>query len=604
MLRVFCLFGLITLTLFYAVAFTLGLSSPSLSLEGKWKFRPGDEPAWASPYLDDSDWELIETPGSWKGYAYPATGWYRHSFRLPPELKGKPLAVSLGRIRTADETFLNGVKIGSEGRIGDYFVEAYRKERVYRLPPSLLNEEGNNRLAVRVQCTYLEGGIVGGPLEIGEYDAVLLRAVERSHRAKIAEIITFTIFAAIFLLCLSLYLSGIREREYLFFGLFILSYGVAYLLDSLIFYDTGLKSPAVQKFYISLTLAIPIILIFFVFSVYRMRMRLYMKLICLAFLLLSLGYLFSGPSLRVYSFTTYASLSLSLPLIPLLLYYCVGGYLKERLPEFKPLLLGFMGLAFGAVVEILRGAHIRILPVEEVFHFSLFFFILCGIYALTLRYMRINRELKFLSDRILSYQEEERKRLARELHDGPGQSLLAIKLNLQMLQQKLFDGKGDQPLERPIADVEGVVDELRNISLDLRPVFLEQMGLGVALKWFAQKLGERTGIEISVEAEENMEVGPGVRENLYRIFQEAVNNALKHAGASRIKVTLARKDKNLLLTIEDDGKGFDYHKASQRYEGLGLLTMRERASLLGGTFSVSSRKGRGTCIRVEVPLER
>ena len=601
-LRLLCLFSLVPLTLFYVVAFAAAPSPPFLSLEGKWKFHSGDNLAWASPYFDDSDWELIEVPGGWKGYSYPATGWYRYSFRLLPELRGRVLGISLGRIRTADETFLNGVKIGSEGKIGDDFVEAYRKERVYLLPSHLLNWEGENLLAVRVQCTYLEGGIISGPLEIGDYNVLLLRAAERSHRAKMLEAITLTIFAGICLLSLALYLSGIKEREYLFLGLFILSYGVTYFLDSLTFYDMGLKSPMAQKLYISLTIAIPLVLIFFVFSVYRMRMRLYLKLLCLAFLILSLSYLVSSPSPKLYTVVTYLSLILSLPLIPLLLFYCVNGYLKERLPEFKSLLIGFIVLAFGAVIEILRVAHIKVLPIEESFHLSLFFFILCGTYALTLRYLRINKEHQFLSEHILTSQEEERKRIARELHDGPGQSLLALKLNLQMLEQRLSDGKVS--LNRLITDVGEVVNELRDISLSLRPVFLEQVGLWEAIKWYVQRMSERTGKEFIVEGEEGLKVEASVQENLYRIFQEAMSNAIKHAEASRIKVALKREGQHLTLTIEDDGKGFDYYKVSQRPEGLGLLTMKERALLLGGTLSISSKRGKGTCLRVEVPIER
>lgn len=218
-------------------------------------------------------------------------------------------------------------------------------------------------------------------------------------------------------------------------------------------------------------------------------------------------------------------------------------------------------------------------------------------YALIRRFLRIKKETASLSSRILTAHEEERKRLARELHDGLGQSLLAVKFNLQRMNKETKSSL----LEGAIEEISGSIDDLRDISMGLRPPFLDEMGIGAAVRLYSQKFTEKNGINVDVKTELSVRPTSLIEDNLFRILQEAFSNTVKHAEAENIKVYLGIRDGRIIMEIDDDGRGFDYGRISQN-SGLGLSTMEERINLMGGVFSLRSKSGAGTTIRVEVPV--
>src|SRR5262249_36514586 len=203
--------------------------------------------------------------------------------------------------------------------------------------------------------------------------------------------------------------------------------------------------------------------------------------------------------------------------------------------------------------------------------------------------------------------EEEKRRIARELHDEMGQLLSAIKINLKALGRL-----SERPQERGdrIADAIALVDEVighvREMALDLRPPLLAELGLVAALRGYAEGQSVRTGVPISVEANAGAErVRPETAIAAFRIVQEAVHNSLRHAFAKRITVSVRRDAGRLLLSVRDDGRGFDVAEALQRAatgRRLGLLGMRERVEALGGRLEIDSAGGQGTEIRASVPL--
>lgn len=214
---------------------------------------------------------------------------------------------------------------------------------------------------------------------------------------------------------------------------------------------------------------------------------------------------------------------------------------------------------------------------------------------------RAEEETRILSGKILTAQEEERRRLTRDLHDGLGQSLLTIKLNLQMMEKRLNIGEAkSDALREVIAEVSSSIEELRGVCMDIRPAFLENAEIDEILKWCGQKFQESTGIEVAFNADKVSGVDPMVKDNVYRIFQEAMNNVSKHSNASTVEVTLRKSNRWLCLKVGDNGNGFD--PSDTRNRGMGLGTMRERADLLGGAFKMESSSGAGTLLSVEVPL--
>jgi predicted ATPase/signal transduction histidine kinase len=224
--------------------------------------------------------------------------------------------------------------------------------------------------------------------------------------------------------------------------------------------------------------------------------------------------------------------------------------------------------------------------------------------AIAIENARMYQKVKNLSGQILSAQEEERKRLARELHDGLGQSLLAIKLNLQMLEAKAFQKTPElkKSFMEVLTELSKSIEELREISMDLRPSFLEDIELGDVIQWHAKKFEQRTKLQVIVEVEKIQNLQSNIKENLYRIYQEAINNIVKHARSNRLVISLSQSESIIRLSISDDGQGFNANVVEKNSIGLGLKTMRERAELLGGSFIINNTPNTGTTVIVEVPL--
>jgi signal transduction histidine kinase len=209
--------------------------------------------------------------------------------------------------------------------------------------------------------------------------------------------------------------------------------------------------------------------------------------------------------------------------------------------------------------------------------------------------------LRALTRRLVEAEEAERRRIARELHDRVGQNLSALNINLDILLGHLKDGALRRRLEDSLKLVDGTLQSIENVMADLRPALLDEYGLAAALVWYGQEYSQRTGIRIEVQGgEAGRSLRPEAAVALFRIAQEALNNAAKHSPAKRITVGLEEEGGELVLSVSDDGKGFDPANAPRGRWG--MTTMRERAEAAGGRLSVDSSLGKGTTVRATVPL--
>ena len=211
--------------------------------------------------------------------------------------------------------------------------------------------------------------------------------------------------------------------------------------------------------------------------------------------------------------------------------------------------------------------------------------------------------LRRLSQRLMEVQEAERRRLAFELHDEIGQSLTALKLNVEMAGAAV-SGSPAAKLQDGIQLADRVLKQVRSLSLDLRPAMLDDLGLAAALRWYVTQQAERAGLAARVEIGDTR-LPAAIEIACFRIVQEAVTNVLRHAGAGRVFVDLHAQRDRLELAIEDDGAGFDVTAARRGIRSgrsLGLLSMEERVSLIAGEMSIDSAPGRGTRIHVSCPL--
>lgn len=223
---------------------------------------------------------------------------------------------------------------------------------------------------------------------------------------------------------------------------------------------------------------------------------------------------------------------------------------------------------------------------------------------------RLAEHRQTVAAQIIRAQEAERKRIARELHDETAQSLTSIVVNLEALEQQFGSARGIDPglldrlrLTKEIA--QSTLDETRRLMVDLRPSVLDDLGLVPALRWFISHRVLPAGLKADFQTSGLEERLPEELETaLFRILQEAIINAVKHARATTIQVRLYREPEQIVGIVSDDGKGFHPARIAGRPErdrGLGLFGMQERAALVGGRVEIQSAPGKGTQVRVVVP---
>lgn len=220
-------------------------------------------------------------------------------------------------------------------------------------------------------------------------------------------------------------------------------------------------------------------------------------------------------------------------------------------------------------------------------------------------------KLRVLSSQILASQEQERKRVAMELHDGIGQSLTAIKFSVEnSLEQMEKAGTGDLPssLGNVVPMIQGTIEEVRKIAMDLRPSSLDDLGLAATITWFCRQFQlVYSGIRIEKQVTLTEDKLPeNLKTTLFRILQETFNNVAKHSRADLIRLDLLQDERSLTLTIKDNGRGFEVSGGDPNPadRGLGLSGLQERAELSGGTLLIHSEKDRGTTVRAVWHLDQ
>lgn len=216
---------------------------------------------------------------------------------------------------------------------------------------------------------------------------------------------------------------------------------------------------------------------------------------------------------------------------------------------------------------------------------------------------RAREELSAFASEAHAILESEKTRIARELHDELAQSLTALKMDTIWVRDNLVP---DLPAAAAkLGDMLGMLDTTvaatRRIAADLRPLMLDDLGLVPAIEWLAQNFGQRTGVVCSLKVEEEVELHEPYATAVFRIVQESLANVAKHAGASKVEVSIDRIPGAVVLQVRDNGRGFAPDAPRKPYS-LGLMGLRERTQLLKGTLRVDSQPGQGTCIDVHIPV--
>jgi signal transduction histidine kinase len=245
--------------------------------------------------------------------------------------------------------------------------------------------------------------------------------------------------------------------------------------------------------------------------------------------------------------------------------------------------------AFGVLILLVGG--------------SLSFAIARGISKQTEDLQASFEQLRALAGRLQNIREEERKRVAREIHDQLGQALTAIKLDVSSLVRELPAGQTKESNRVPsiLKLVDGTIQTVRRIATELRPGMLDDLGLVATIEWAGEEFGARTGTKCRLELpQDDIVVDQERATAIFRIFQETLTNIARHADANEVEARLAAEDGNVTLEVRDNGKGIHEEKL-RKGRSLGILGMRERVTLLGGDLTITSSPGNGTAVLVRIP---
>jgi PAS domain S-box-containing protein len=220
------------------------------------------------------------------------------------------------------------------------------------------------------------------------------------------------------------------------------------------------------------------------------------------------------------------------------------------------------------------------------------------------------QRLRFLTSKLLSAQERERKRISMELHDELGQSLAVLKLQIRAIERALREDQEDLKAESRelLQYLDGVIDDIRRLSRDLSPAILEDLGLQSALKYLIDGVSKHYTVSQAFEVKDLDHLFPSEAQiTIYRIFQECLTNISKHAGATKVSIAIKEQDGFISLVFEDNGAGFDPSQVSARrasVRGLGLAALDERARMLGGVLNIRSKPGSGTRVTCVIPIDQ
>jgi PAS domain S-box-containing protein len=216
---------------------------------------------------------------------------------------------------------------------------------------------------------------------------------------------------------------------------------------------------------------------------------------------------------------------------------------------------------------------------------------------------RVREELAAFAAESSGVREQEKSRIARELHDELAQTLTALKMDTIWMRDHLPGGSAEaqQKIVTMLSMLDGAVASVRRIAADLRPLVLDDLGLVPAIEWVAQNFTQRTGVPCELQVDESLELEEPFATGVFRIVQESLANVAKHASANKVDVELKADGEHIVLRVRDDGIGFR-PGAPRKPQSLGLVGLRERAMLMRGEVRVESAPGTGTCVEARIPL--
>lgn len=586
-----------------------------LDLSGAHKITlDGDAPQFAAPGFDDSAWRSIALPGSLRSQGFksrPDVFWYRIRFHVPSDWAAPNPAFRLGVIDRSDEAYLNGVRIGGLGQIGprlsDWHAFAPIQPRLYPAPPGLLIRGAENVLALRIaREPYIDdGGLLSGPVALLDLTAALPEHLAQVQRF---AVVTYTLLGIETLtLGVVLFLALFRDtrRSSQLFALLFACYYFGSLERRGVLDALGVEGPGLQFAANALPgLCIPLMMSF-VARIYVRKMGVFARAVQFGLVAALVSVPLTGvPLLEWWAMeSTVLWHALLVVALGLMLVWSVAAAHQQR-PHARALLVGLGLLGASLLADMLLPADYF----ETTFGVRLgevgvlaLLLSLCHVFGA--RVLGLKSALLQANAEILSAQEQERSRLARDVHDSVGQWLSAVKIKIDLLSASHAARQpiAAESLTALAADVDSALEETRRVAKDLSPVVLEGQGLVEGMRDLTTQMAARADLVISLDAPAAIELPVPQRNQVFRIFQEALRNAVTHSGATGIDVTMLQRAGQWRLSVHDNGRGLPDPDAKG---GTGLASMRNRALLLHGALEVASEPGEGTRVLLSFPVPK
>lgn len=547
---------------------------------------PGEIEGWVSHSVPSL---VVDT----KYWTMDGRLWYRLQFDAGHVADQSELGLLLGRVLEANSVWLNQKPLGSNGQVdrnGSRFISDVHSLRYYTIPAGLLVAK-NNILLVEIQALSTSLGVASGPIGIAHSGPAW------RYKASVEKPVLFAQGGLLVLILISLVVGLLTlvalhrfDSEHIAFVFLFLFAFIAFGIDSLMFYQSGLKTALVQRVSYVLGLAISIPLIIYLQALIGTRVSSYGYSLmgCIAICCISLFFVSA-----LVPYWLIIALIFVLFFVAIIYVFIIGiPAVREGNLAVACVLLGILFLGLSVVMFIINDPLVFWLRSDELGMGGL---VLSLLVAYILRLMSMQNQLRNMSLKLVNISEQERKHLARELHDGINQHLATIRLRLQMCA-----ARSDNPELEPLSGaLLSAMEEMDRVVQGLRPFNLEHHTLAQAMNIEVCGLNSVKGLNIDITAQD-LELPQKLAQHLYRIFQESVQNSLKHADAKKIKVEFYRKRNRLTLSIKDDGSGFDAIKVQKNRVGVGMISLRERVTLIGGILHIESQKGKGTHIFVQV----
>ncbi len=577
-----------------------------VDLTGVHPVSSGDDPRWAILEFEDADWDAAAIPntGKWEdngGGSWDNVRWMRIPFTLKETIERPSLL--LGMTSGGDQVFLNGVEIGETASILEPWIQMKSANwsrawpRLYHFDGSLFRK-GKNVLAIRFsRAVRNNAAVLSGPVVIGERGNLIERHQQINAVPSAISGLIITLYLVMQAIVIAALVLGFRNKKILAFSavytLPIL--GAVYLSPVLMSADLGL-SPIFEVYAQRCRPIGTLALVSYVALVLGERIPIWLGMIQVGALALLL--LFPYDDDGVLSATRdirYLIVLAALFFVTAVsCYWAINALFVGQLIGL-PLCLGYLGLFGGIGYEFVVDRNALLVSTGVgASDFGVTATLICLAIVAGMSIRQTQLKLAAAQTHALQAHESERRRIARDVHDGVGQWLSTIKMNLQVLRSRHNDSPAAEGIAKVVGHLDEAISDTRRIAHDLSPALIEKDGLAAALRSHADRLSDDSDVKIIVLADQADHLPHDTQGHLFRISQEALTNAIRHGKARNISIELTLEPRSK-LTIEDDGTGFE---ASKVRRGLGISSIEERVTLIGGSLEISRRRSGGARLRV------